>query len=675
MHRARVVRLRPRRYGVCRTSSKPHMPPSDAPSPEKLRDTGNRIATAGVILALLYFGRSVLVPVTLAVLLSFLVAPLVRALQRIGVGRVLAVLMTVLTLAVACAAVAVLLGTQMLRIAEQLPQYQVTVQRKLKTLDDATIGRLRVITREASRLIEPPETPAEELPGPATELEGPVLAPLPKVVVVAAHPAPPPPLQLTGKLLSSVWAPVQATGIVLLVLIFVLLEHESLRDRFIRLAGATDIRSTTLALTDAAERLSRLFVSQFLVNLVFGLAIWVCLSLLHFPQAMLCGALAGVMRFVPYVGTGIAALFSAALAFAVDPGWSLAASTVAVFLLLDLIAAQLLEPHVYGHATGLTPLSVVVAAIFWSTLWGPVGLIVSIPLTLCLVVAGRHMKALGVLEVLLSDAQPLTLPQRFYQRALSGDSQEIIENARTFLKNDSLAGYCDRVLIPALHLAQLDATRSTSAAAQQATIWRVVLEVVAAFSNEDLKLPRRAQQSSILEDLSAARWLRQEREELTGRWQGPLGVPPGSVVICLGLGAPADGLAAELLVRLLRTRNIDARRFSIADLEAGLPPGASPDGTAIVYLVSAFPNPERERVDPVSKAVHELFSHALVVRVLCPGVTGLPQLAKSAGGDDHVAGSLVQAIEICQSWKEEHDKLDAARSASPSGEVLPVAGH
>jgi predicted PurR-regulated permease PerM len=650
------------------------MPPSDAPLPEKLRDTGNRIATAGVILALLYFGRNVLVPITLAVLLSFLVEPLVRGLQRLGVGRVLAVLTTVLALAVACAAVAVLLGTQLLRIAEQLPQYQATVQRKLKTLDDATIGRLRVISKEASRLIEPPETPAQALPAPLTEFEGPVLAPPPKVVVVEPHPAPPPPLQLTEKLLSSVWVPLQATGIVLLVLIFVLLEHESLRDRFIRLAGATDIRSTTLALTDAAERLSRLFVSQFLINLLFGVAIWTCLSLLHLPQAMLCGALAGTMRFVPYVGTGIAALFSAALAFAVDPGWSLAASTLATFILLDLIAAQLLEPHVYGHATGLTPLSVVVAAIFWSALWGPVGLIVSIPLTLCLVVAGRHMKALGVLEVLLSDAQPLTLPQRFYQRALSGDSQEIITNARTFLKKNSLADYCDRVLIPALHLAQLDASRSTSSGAQRTNISRVVLEVVAAFSNDNLKLPSRAQQDSLLDDLSAADWLRHEREELTGRWQGPLGVPPGSVVICLGLGAPADDLAAELLVRLLREQNIDARHFSTADLDAGLPRGATGDGTAIACLVSAFPNPERDRIDSVSRQAHQLFTRALVVRVLCPGVAGLPPLRKSAGDADHVAGSLVQAIEICQSWKEEHDKLDPTPAPIQAADVLPAAG-
>lgn len=405
-------------------------------------------------------------------------------------------------------------------------------------------------------------------------------------------------------------------------------------------------------------------------GLAFGVAIWGSLSLLHIPQAMLCGALAGVMRFVPYMGTGIAALFSTALAFAVDPGWSLALSTVGVFILLDLIAAQLLEPHLYGHATGLTPLSVVVAAIFWSSLWGPVGLILSTPLTLCLVVAGRHLKALGILELLLSDAQPLTLPQRFYQRALSEDPQEIIANARAFLKSDSLAAYCDRVLIPALHLTQLDAATAATTGNQQINIRRVIVEVVAALSSDSLKLPRRAHRSSVLEDLSAGGWLRQEREQLSGRWQGPLGVPPGSVVICMGFGSSADDLAAELLVRLLRIQKIDARHFSIRDLDAGLPRGADPEGVSIVYLVSAFPNPERERADAISQQLHELFRCGLVVRVLCPGVTGLPELAKSPGGADPVAGSLVQALEICTSWKAARDGGDLPASRNQLKEAL-----
>ena len=622
------------------------MQPSDASAPQWLRPPGSPIVTAGVVLSLLYVGRDVLVPLALAIMLSFLMAPVVRALRRIGVGHAPSVLMAVLTLTVSCMAVAVVLGMQTLRMAESLPQYEATVQRKLKTLDELTVGRLRLLTREASRLLEIHEA-AQPIPGSARDLERPVPTRPPAVVMLQSQEATP--LQLVRKLLSSVWVPLQATGIVLLVLIFVLLEHESLRDRLIRIAGPSDIRSTTLALNDAGERLSRYFVSQFAVNLVFAVAIGVSLSLLRVPQAALLGSLAGVMRFVPYVGVGIASLFTTALAFAVDPGWSLAAGTLGVFILFDTIAGQLLEPHLYGHAAGLSPLAVVVGAIFWSWLWGPVGLILSTPLTVCLVVAGQHMKALRILELLLSNAQALTLPQRFYQRALSGDPQEIIASAREFLRRDSLAAYCDRVLIPALHLARLDADMGRTSKDQHQKIHRVIVDVVAALSSNGLKLPRRPHRGSVLEDASAGRWLREEREQRSGRWQGSLGAPPGSVVICLGLGSSADDLAAELLVRLLRTEKIDARHFSPADVDAGLPPGADPEGVSIMYLVSAFPGPERERADAIGKQVRELFPRALVVKILCPGVAALAERGESAGNADHVAVSLVQAIEICLS--------------------------
>jgi predicted PurR-regulated permease PerM len=632
---------------------------SDTPRPAWLRDRCSGILAAGIVLALLYVGRSVLIPLTLALMLSLLVAPLVRALRRIGAGQTSSVLLAVLALAVSFAAVAAALGMQVLRAAESLPQYEANVQHKLRALDEVTVGRLGALTGEASRLIGMPDAPeAVAVPTSAREQAGPIL----RMGLEALAPpgVSPQPLRLIRKVLASAWVPLQATGIVLLVLVFVLLEHESLRDRFIRIAGATDIRAATLALNDAGERLSRFFVSQFAVNVGFGVCIWLSLSLLRVPQAMLLGALAGVMRFAPYVGVWIAGLFSTALAFAVDPGWSLALATLAIFVLLDIIAGQLLEPHLYGHATGLSPLAIVVAAIFWSSLWGPVGLVLSTPLTLCLVVAGRHVKALGALELLLSDAQALTLPQRFYQRALSADPHEIVANARTFLKRHSLAAYCDRVLIPALHLARLDTDRGATSEEQHVKIRRVIFDVAAALTTSSHKLPRRGPRGSVLEDVSAGRWLRQQREQASGRWQGPLGVPPGSVVICLGLGSSADDLATELLVRLLRAQKIDARHFSPADTGDGLPPGADPDGTSIVYLMSAFPGPERERADSISKQIRKLFPQAYLVRVFCPGVAVLPEVGESAGNADQTANSLVQAIQICAGLREAHGSEPAA---------------
>jgi predicted PurR-regulated permease PerM len=620
-------------------------------APGWLRDHSSRIITAGVVVAILYLGRSVLIPLALAIMLSLLVAPLIRLLKRLRVGRTSSVLIAVALLAVSCLGVAASLGTQVLRIAESLPQYKSNVQRKLKTFDEITIGPLLRLTDETSRLMEMREH-AEVLPVYARDVGRSLPAAVPGPPVLAPPDLASHPLQLLWKLLTTVWGPVQFVGIVLLVLVFLLLEHESLRDRIIRIAGATDLRSTTAALDDAGERLSRFFVSQFLVNLAFGAVIGVVLSVLHVPQAVLCGTLAGVMRFVPYVGVGIAAIFATALALAVDPGWSMAATTLGAFILLDIVAAQLLEPHLYGHATGLSPLSVVVAAIFWSSIWGPVGLILSTPLTLCLLVAGRHVKALNILVLLLGEVQPLTLPQNFYQRALVGDPHEIIANARAFLKRASLATYCDRVLLPALHLAHLDAGSGPGTRNQHTKIRRVIVDVLIAVGSDTLKLPRRRQRGSVLHDVSAGRWLREERERLSGRWQGPLGVPPGSVVICSGLGSSADDLAAELLVRMLRTDGIDARHFSPGDMNLGLPPGADPDGVSIVYLVSTFPGPERDGADSLAKQVQEVLPHACIVRVFCPGVTTQSDSGNSSGNTDPMVCSLGQAMEFSASWRD-----------------------
>ena len=238
-------------------------------APGSLRDQGSRIMTAGVVLALLYLGRSVLMPLALAMMLSFLVAPLVQALRRLRVGGTSSVLVAVVVLTLLCMGVAAALGSQVLHIAESLPQYESNVQRKLKTLEEVTIGSLLRITDQASRLIESRES-SEALPVHARGVERSRPAAVPGVGVLEPPEFGSHPLQFMWKLLTTVWVPVQFAGIVLLVLTFVLLEYESLRDRFIRIAGATDIGSATLALNDAGERLSRYFVSQFLVNLAFG---------------------------------------------------------------------------------------------------------------------------------------------------------------------------------------------------------------------------------------------------------------------------------------------------------------------------------------------------------------------------------------------------------------------
>lgn len=659
--------------------------PGPAPPPNYERALG--IITTATVLALLYFARGVLVPITLAVILSLLIAPLVRALRRMGLGQTGSVLAAVVVMAFSFAAVAGVIGSQLLHMAQSLPRYEQTIERKIKTLNDVTVGKVDAFTAQAGRLltrraeseraarlegtrdaapaavsVQPAgtERTAPHIQAAALEVPAALQAanrPAPAApIAVELHEAPPSSVQIIEKVLGSIWVPIETAGIVLVVLVFVLLEHEALRDRFIRVAGGADIRLTTLAINDAGERLSRFFVSQFAVNLGLGLFIWIGLSIIGLPHPLLWAALAAVLRFVPYVGIWIAALCAVLLAAAVDPGWFLALATLSLFLIVELIAGQLVEPQLYGHTTGLSPLSVVIAAIFWSWLWGPIGLIVSTPLTLCLVVAGRHIKALRLLDILLGDTQALTMPERFYQRALSADSEEIIAGARIFLKHNSFANYCDLVLLPALHLARIDLESGAISADQQFKVRSAMVAVIAALGGATNRPPRRRRPVSVLDSPNAGRQLRLQREQISGRWQGPLVVPAGSVIVCVGLGSMADDLATELLVRILRGQKVDARHMSLEDLASAPPPEAA-DAVSMVYVVSAFPSEERDRGEATAEEMRRRFPKACIVAVFLPGMLLQPDIGiDSLSGADKSAASLGQAVQICMDLHSEPAK-------------------
>ena len=601
------------------------------------------IIAAGTILALLYFARDVLVPITLAVILSLLINPLVRLLRRLGMGQAFSALAAVVLLVLACASFAMVIGTQVVRMAVSLPQYQETIRAKVATLDQWTVGGLQKLAIQAGRVIEqhvPKDEPVAKRR--RTALEQPEAADGTRLVPVEVHQPREEPLTVIKNVVESIWGPIATTGVVLVVLVFALLEHEGLRDRVIRLAGVTDIRLTTFALNDAGERLSRFFVSQFAVNFSVGAAIWLGLALLGIPQAMVWGALAAFLRFVPYVGIWIAALFAAMLAAAVDPGWSVAAETIGLFLCVELIAGQLIEPQLYGHTTGLSPLSVIIAAIFWSWLWGPVGLLLSTPLTVCLLVAGRHIKALSLLEILLGDTQALTMAQGFYQRALSGDSAEIIARAREFLKRNTLAAYCDLVLMPAIHLARLDFGTGTISDDQQAKVRTAVTAVIGDLLGQPRGLLRKWRTSTGVNNLG--RQLRTLREERTGRWQGPLDVPPASIVLGVGLGTTADDLATEILVRILREEKVDARHLSVEDLQAP-PAEAKPESIAMIYIVSAYPCEERNRATALIEGIRNRLPKVRIVTAFFPGMM-TESSVDSVPAADASAHSFAEAVHM-----------------------------
>jgi predicted PurR-regulated permease PerM len=640
---------------------------SDTQTLPQMRDRALGIVATGTVLAILYFAREVLVPITLAVILSLLISPLVRSLRRLGLGATSSVIAAVLVLTVSLGSVASVLGVQVAHMVKSLPQYERTIRHKLYKVNELTVDRLAAFTSQTERMIgERHEPRAESQPPPASltpgspgeEAPAPLRPAAPATPIpVEVHQPPMSPLQVVERVLGSVWVPLETSGIVLVVLIFILLERESVRDRFIRLAGPSDLRATTLVLNDAGERLSRFFVSQFSVNLGVGAVLWLGLALIGLPHATLWAALAAVLRFVPYVGVWIAALISAGLAAAVDPGWTLVIATLGLFVVVELIASQLVEPQLYGHSTGLSPLSVVVAAIFWSWIWGPVGLVVSTPLTLCLVVAGRHVKALRLLDIMLGDGQALTMPERFYQRALSADSDELIASARAYLKHDSLAAYSDFVLLPALRLAVFDLERGTISRDRQLKVRETIVTVISAISGGQRSFTRPRHAMSMLDQINAGRQLRQQREQLIGRWQGPLNVPPGSVMLCVSLGSISDDLTTELLVRILRDKKIDARHLSVEDLKQAPPPDAVPGSVSMVYMVSAAAGEEREAAAAAATDIRARFVGALLVAVFIPGMA----LQQGTSGEtivaaDRSASSLVDALQICLDWLEERTK-------------------
>jgi predicted PurR-regulated permease PerM len=538
------------------------------------------------VLALLYFGRDVLIPITLAFILSFLIAPFVRALRHLGLGQTTSVCTGVLVVTVTLLSIGAVIVQQVGMMGASLPKYQDTIAAKIETLDELTRGTIGSLGGPAGQLIEHFTSDSAGGSGaqPVQLSDGSMKTP----VLVEIHEPALKPFQLLAKVVASVWPPLETAGIVFVVLIFVLLEHESLRDRFIRLAGGGDLRATTIAVNDAGERLSRFFISQFLVNLATGLAVWLGLSLLGLGQALLWGTMTAVLRFIPYVGVWMAALCATLLAAAVDPGWSLALMTLGLFLAVEIIVAQTIEPKLYGHTTGMSPLSVVVSAIFWSWIWGPVGLVLSTPLTLCLVVAGRYIRALKVLEIMFGELPALTMPQNFYQRALSGDAHEIITSAKRYMQHKSLAEYCDGVLLPALHLAHFDLKDSTITPDEEEKVTSSVISVIEALSGNP-KWWKKRKRSSVLAGGGIGRQLRERRISDTGEWQGSFDVPAGSVVLSIGLGTGSAELATEILVRILREQKIDARSMSYEDLDKPTPPEASPELVSVVCLVSVNP--------------------------------------------------------------------------------------
>jgi hypothetical protein len=332
---------------------------------------------------------------------------------------------------------------------------------------------------------------------------------------------------------------------VVIFVFFFLLQREDLRDRFIRLAGGHDLQRTTRALDDAAHRLSRYLLAQTGINATFGILIGVGLDVIGLPNPVLWGILGMCLRFVPYIGAPIAALFPAVIAVAVDPGWSSLFWTLGLFIVVEPIMGQIVEPLIYGHSTGLSAVAVVVSAVFWAWLWGPIGLLLSTPLTVCLVVLGRHAEHMQFLNVLFGDQPALAPEESFYQRILAGDPDEVAHQAEQYLKSASLSAYYDEVAIKGLALAQFDVNRGALDHSRRVQIKEAVETVVDDLSEHSDLPPARADGAAG----SGQALVRPEDLKLAA---------PGFVLCIAGRGS-LDEAAASMLAQLLEKRGLDAR--------------------------------------------------------------------------------------------------------------------
>ncbi|MBE7220738.1 MAG: AI-2E family transporter, partial [Caulobacteraceae bacterium] len=454
------------------------------------------------------------------------------------------------------AGIAGVIGTQVAGIAADIPQYQATIKRKVSAVETMTTGRLRGLTQRL-------DAQMGRTPAAANEESAQAASNAPKAQLVQVEPPPTSAMELAKTVLEPVLSPLATLFIILIVTIFVLMQREDLRDRMIRLFGSNDLQRTTVALDDAGHRLGRYYLSQLAINASFGVVATVGLYFIGVPSAALWGVTSAVLRFVPYIGPVIAALLPAALAAAVDPGWTAVIEVVALYLVTETVTGQFIEPLVFGHLTGLSPAAVVIAAIFWTWLWGPIGLLLSTPLTLCLVVLGRHVDRLEFFDVMLGDRPALTPVENFYQRMLADDPDEAQAQAETLLRERSLTGYYDEVALKGLQLAANDALRGVLGSDKVRAINDSVKALIADLASHEDRDPHPKDKAAARAEATLAERAvpvpgapktdAPEDAALAPNWRGE------KPVLCIAGKGPLDESASAMLAQLLGKHGLGAR--------------------------------------------------------------------------------------------------------------------
>lgn len=413
--------------------------------PDSLRNLASVMVVGALTLAGLYYGQDILVPIAVATILAFVLAPIVDKLNRAGLSHPLSVVISVVA-AVAMTTLAIAaFANQMLTLAANLDSYKSNVVTKVAAITSSA-GPSSSLARAAAAIERLQSDLVREV-SPGEQAARPlIVAPAQPTSRIAA----------LKEFAAAVGAPAGKALLTILFAFFLLLQHHDLRERVIRVAGTDNISATTAAIAEAGSRLSGLFLSQAILNSSFGIFVGIALWAIGVPNAVLWGIVAAVMRFVPFIGSFIAAVPPLLLAAGVEPGWSMFAMTLALFLIGEPLMGHIIEPLVLGKRVGLTPFAIVVALSVWTLLWGPMGLLLAVPITLAIVVLGRYLAGLEFLSVLLGDEEPLTPAQRLYNRLLSKDASAAISQILECAGRQPIAAVTDEVVLPALQAASTD---------------------------------------------------------------------------------------------------------------------------------------------------------------------------------------------------------------------------
>jgi predicted PurR-regulated permease PerM len=493
------------------------------------------------VAVILRLGQEIFVPLALSLLLTFTLAPIVSFLRKRYVPKIAAVILTVASAFVVIAAFSFVVAGQVATLAENIPTYQRNIVEKVHALSQAGSGNgvLEHLSKIVERVGAEMQTRAAESQVEASS-ETTKREPMPVEIVTRSKP-----IETLVNVIVPLIRPFATAGLIIVLVIFMLLEREDLRDRFIRLVGLGDLHRTTAALQDAGTRVGKYLLMQLVVNALYAVPITIGLWFLGIPNAILWGLLTLVLRFVPYIGPVIGMILPLFLALAISPGWSLVAWVAALFITIELISNNVIEPWLYGSHTGLSPLAIIISAIFWSWLWGPLGLMLSTPLTVCLVVLGRYVPQFSFLDVLLGNEPVLQPQEKLYQRLLAGDPSEATDNAEEFLEEGYLIDYYEKVGLPALVLGEIDRQRGVMSETQ--------IELVA-FSAQTL--------IGNLADIAEEEENEEEPEQTPGETPqavDELDLPDGTgrSIICLGGRGAMDDAAAAMLAQILAVQGAD----------------------------------------------------------------------------------------------------------------------